>query len=333
VRFSLYFLMIFLLSGLVSAKNISSIENVKPKRQVLISLKEQVMVEGLDYRLEDIADIRTSDEALNVSLRAIVVGQSPRIGYVEKIRQIDLLPRIEKAFPGIYSFVTWNGPKYSRVQSIGVSYQKENIESIAQNRLSTWLIEKYKNFSIKVKGHVEDLVLPKGKVRLDANISNEEKLSKRMSVWVDVYVNDRHYQSVPIWFAVQVEAPVIVIAKDAKRGMKVLKNYLTSDLVDIAGLKGTPVTLDDLEHKRLKRDVKAGEVITDTLIESVPDVVAGSEVVVTASSGGVTIHSSVIALDDGMIGDRVRVNKPNSSVSYKVTVTGRNKGSVDGDNQ
>lgn len=294
------------------------------EQSITIDLQQDAVVESARYKLSDIAQIRADDPRIRRRLESLIIGAAPRIGYVDKIRKLDLLSRIERHLPGLQKNITWKGPEYCRVKRLGVTFEKQQVIKAAEKKLHHWLSQRYENFNLVHTGNHDDLYLPKGSVTIKPHLKEGVRLNKRMNVWVDIFVGGRHYQSLPVWFGVSVEAPVLVVTKDAKRGNKIIDNYVARDEVDIAAISGIPARGDDLDNKRLTRNIKAGEVVTNEVLENIPAVTKGSRVSVEASAGSVVIRSVAIALDDGMVGEMIKVAKPNTKIEYTVKVIGKN---------
>jgi len=296
---------------------------------ITITLKSEAFVKYSKYRLSDIATISGTNEQLKKVLATMFVGKSPRIGYVDKVRNRDLLPRIERMMPNGSASIVWNGPDMCKVRTVGVVVERQKIISVAERKLNAWLDSHYKDYELHPVGNLDDLYLPKGQVNLVPELKDNTPLNKRMSVWVDMYVNNEHYQSMPVWFAVTVRAPVLVMTRKAKRGDILNKQYFANDVVDIAVIKGKPVGEDQIENTRLRKDLEIGDAVTDVAIEKLPNVVKGAQVIVQASAGNVTVKSVAVAMKDGMPGDKIKVRKPDSQIEYVVKVIGKNMVTAD----
>ena len=167
-------------------------------------------------------------------------------------------------------------------------------------------------------GGIDDLYVPTGKINIVPVLKDNTPLNKRMSIWVDIYVNNDHYQSIPVWFAVTVRAPVLVMTREAN------KQYFANDVVDITAIKGRPVNEAQIENTRFRRELEIGDAITDVAVEKLPNVIKGAQVIVQASAGNVIVKSVAVAMKDGMPGDKIKVRKPDSQIEYVVEVIGKN---------
>jgi flagella basal body P-ring formation protein FlgA len=66
----------------------------------------------------------------------------------------------------------------------------------------------------------------------------------------------------------------------------------------------------DLSGRRLKRAVAAGEMVSDDLLESIPAVKRGDDMVVQLNSASLQLTLEARALDDGAAGAMVRFRNP-----------------------
>ncbi|MNV36981.1 flagellar basal body P-ring biosynthesis protein FlgA [compost metagenome] len=75
-------------------------------------------------------------------------------------------------------------------------------------------------------------------------------------------------------------------------------------------------------RQRLRKPLKAGEVLTRAHLESMPAVVRGNWALLQARSGDVAVESRVEVLQDGREGQLVRVKVPGAKGEVLARVTG-----------
>ena len=81
--------------------------------------------------------------------------------------------------------------------------------------------------------------------------------------------------------------------------------------------------------KRTARSIRAGAALRADDLEPTPPVAHGQDIVVVATAGRVAIEAVARALEDGGVGDRIRVESPNGR-RYGATVTGPGRGRAGG---
>ncbi len=312
------FLMALLGMGMSYEANAGSEANA-----VEIRLHEEARLEGRTFTLGDIADLEFADAALASRLRGVMMGRVPRTGVAITIDRDAVVARAERAQPGIAKQLLWKGPMAVRVLGVHHAFDRQNYLDAAQQRLEDWLIAQYDDFSVRPVGRYEDLRLPAGPVDVQAELAGTQRLGKRMCVWIDVRVEGEHYTSVPVWFDVRVDGEAYVLRRDASSGALLIPEMLQSVPRDLAAISGVPVVdLSLLEGQRLTRDLAKGAVLTEGVLQPVPDVVKGQQIRVRSVVGKVTLFAKARALADGNQGDPVRVERLDGADSYMTRVIG-----------
>ena len=78
------------------------------------------------------------------------------------------------------------------------------VEEEARNALQKMLALHYERFEVEPASRAaERLLVPQGRIELKPRVPETPPLSGRASVWTDIFVDGRHYQSVPVHFAVR----------------------------------------------------------------------------------------------------------------------------------
>jgi flagellar basal body P-ring formation protein FlgA len=285
--------------------------------EVEISLRDTVRLAERTFTLRDIADLNGSNTNLVSRLERVLMGRTPRAGVSAQIDRDAIAARIDRLLPGISKRVSWTGAPQTRVQGRYQRFDRQGYIDAAQLRLDGWLGERYDNFSAIPAGHYEDMPLPFGKVRLHAEVAKRERVSKRMCVWVDLLVDEQRYSSIPVWFGVSAKAQVYELKRPLSAGARLVPAMLQKNKRDLAYVSGAPVTeLAVIEGQRLIRDLPEGTVLTEEVLEPVPDVVKGQELQVRASVGKVVLTTVARALEDGNRGEPIRVERLDGSDNY-----------------
>jgi flagella basal body P-ring formation protein FlgA len=99
--------------------------------------------------------------------------------------------------------------------------------------------------------------------------------------------------------------------------------------IDAASAEMTNVTLrrmpsvTDVAGTRARRDIVAGELLTNTVVVVPPAVRSGDEVRVVVTMGAVQVSGVGRASGSGQVGDAVRVTTPSSRKSLSARIIGR----------
>jgi flagellar basal body P-ring formation protein FlgA len=156
--------------------------------------------------------------------------------------------------------------------------------------------------------------LPSGVDRLNVRPLSTQALSKRMRVWVDAFEGDQFVRTIPVDFNVHVYAAVPVARVDLPMGALLPPNDLELREMDIASLGTDPLWTQDrpVEGYRLRQEVRKGEALTRSRVEGMPAVLQGNSAKLVLKDGDLQVETQVQVLEDGRIGQQVRVRAKNS---------------------
>lgn len=148
--------------------------------------------------------------------------------------------------------------------------------------------------------------------------------ARRMTVWLDVVSNGRVARAVPVEIEVHAWATAWQATADLRpAATPVNEGYLSETLVDMTTVDVAPWR-GELDGRRLRKPLLAGQVLTVAHLERVTAVTRGQQVDVKASSGELQIDAQAQALQDGQVGDlvQVRVSKSAAAVTGRVVSSG-----------
>lgn len=147
--------------------------------------------------------------------------------------------------------------------------------------------------------------------------------ARRMTVWLDVVSHGRVVRAVPVEIEVHAWAAAWQATADLRpAATAVNEGHLTKAWVDMTTIDVAPWR-GELDGRRLRKPLLAGQVLTVAHLERVTAVTRGQRVDVKASSGELQIDAQAQALQDGQVGDLVQVRVSRSAAA----VTGRVVGS------
>jgi flagella basal body P-ring formation protein FlgA len=81
-------------------------------------------------------------------------------------------------------------------------------------------------------------------------------------------------------------------------------------------------TMEEIVGAQARRDIRAGEVLTDAAVAVPPLVKSGDEVRVSVSTGAIEVTGMGRASGSGRVGDLIRVLMPSSRKALKARITG-----------
>jgi len=291
--------------------------------QVEIVLQDEVALSGGHYSLADIARVESGDTGLAKRLSAIVIGRSPRPGFKTRLSRNAIAARLEALYPGTIRDFKWSGQARVTVRSTGVAFSGERLNQLAFEFLNQRLQADFRDYRIEAVSVPRDLLLPPGAVSVKARLRENAYFTRRISVWVDIHVDGKFVQTLPLWFALSIHQQVLVAAHDLERSEAVSARGLHKAYVDITRAGGRVVSeLKSVSGMRLKQPLAAGSILTEEMLQPVPAVSSGQRVRVTAKVGNIQLNTRAIALSDGRLEQKIQVRNPDSGELYSVVVTG-----------
>lgn len=154
---------------------------------------------------------------------------------------------------------------------------------------------------------------------------------RRQCVWMDGMREGQVRKSLPVCFRVQATARVPVYNLDLAANDELDFRLLGQQMVDVTSLAGVPAELEQGSRYVTTGPVKSGAVLLATDVRSRPDVVQGKPVSILSQAGGVEIIANGIALEEGQVGDVIRVKADKGDEPFTARVEGIDKVKIGGD--
>jgi len=133
---------------------------------------------------------------------------------------------------------------------------------------------------------------------------------------------------VPVAFDVRWLQEALVARSPMAARTSLSEDQFIVEEVDAAAARGEPVTVEQLQSKRLRHELPAGAVLGKEDIEVIPDVTAGERLDVYSGVGSVVVRTVAVAQRDGFRGDRINVRLEQAQQSLRVEVIGKNRAKV-----
>lgn len=310
---------------------------------VAIELRPWVKVDQASVRLGDIAFLTARDLPTLRRLMALPIGTAPRPGSPAMLDRDTIaqwvearsgMPSVERGAASLPA-IRWSGSSETIIETAAQELSGETVVDAARSALLAWLSQRSVRAEVQPVSIARDLTLPAGTPVLRVRpLSSQAAPSRRMLVWVDAWVDNRFVRTTAVTFEVDAWAPVTVATTGVSSGTAVdgivLRGATTTREVDLTKVpRGKPLLAavdgsSGLEtgRQRLRRPLKAGEVLTDGHLEATPAVARGKWAHLLARSGDVSVESRVEVLQDGREGQIVRVKVPGSGGEVLARVTG-----------
>lgn len=293
-----------------------------------LRLKRKAEIATLTYDLGEIAELDGLTSPLQRRLAGVPIGRTPRPGLWTQVTQSEVAAVLEKSRPGVTRSIQWQGPAFIRIRGGGVLCDMEQLRQSARDMLLDRLQAKYEQVTVQPVGAPKPVVTADGRVSFHPRLSRNGRLKKRMAVWVDIFVDGRQFQTVPVWFGVTVRMPVWVVRQPIGEKQEVPADGVIQHVHDIAGLGGEPLTAASLQGLRAVRRLSSGTILTAEDVEPIPAVSQGEVITVYAGHGSVRLQIKAVALADGRVSQQIMVKNPGSGESFRATVIGTRQAKV-----
>lgn len=287
---------------------------------VTIELRPDVAATGPAVTLGQLARLQSGDLALLRKLVDLPVGRAPVQGASVLVEREAVAAWLRRRLGVVAEEVEWRGASASRVSAYTQSVDGEQIAETASRALGQWLAAR----SVRNETHFavtpRTIEVARGDLRLQPRALGQARVRSRMTVWVDVWVDDRFVRVVPVVFGVEAWGDAVTAIAPLQAGILLEAGATERRQVDLAASGASAVPAGAV---RTRRAVAAGEVVRAHDVEPLPAVVRGQWAVLRSGSGAVSSESRVQVLQDGHLGDSVRVKPSAATASLVAKVTGQ----------
>ncbi|MCA8980865.1 MAG: flagellar basal body P-ring formation protein FlgA [Planctomycetes bacterium] len=293
---------------------------------ITVTLPEQTTVSGTDMKLGDIALVRSDDEALAEQVRGLNLGYAPAPGYNRTLRQWKLQQDVEAAFPG--TEVVFTGASVMRVFPKTATILAGEIEVAARKAVAELL--EGEEYRASLRGALKDLQVPLGDKsrRLEVDLKSRRREAGAWSVPIRVMIDDVQYSTVWVSMQVDIFRELPVLKRDVRMGEEIGPDDYSIErvLIDTA-LTKTPVNGAPEYGALAATNLVAGNVLFENDLKYALFVEKDAIAKLNARNGSVEVNVMVIVLEDGRLGDHVRVRSLSGDKEVTARVTG--KGSLE----
>lgn len=200
---------------------------------------------------------------------------------------------------------------------------------LTQNKLASEIEKQVvRKLSKTVKGEitvkallvpVESFKIPDGELDVIVDLDNNQFAPKKYAT-VTILVNGQKIKKFPTPLTLNLYKNVWVAAENIERNKSLTKANFTLEKKDVTGNYSIIIDADkNISEYIALKNIKSGDVIDRRYVMPRPDVARNSLVSVVFDTGGVKVAIDAEAIQDGCIGDIVKVR----SNEYKKYYTGK----------
>lgn len=278
--------------------------------QIQIELHPAVNVPNGAVSLGDVARLASEDLLTLRRFMALPLGHAPRAGAEIAITRATLAQWIASRLGHPAADISWSGSHEVAVRAASSEVRGSLVEQVARSALSGWLAQRTSRHHLEVALPQRDFVVPAGQVELAVrSLPESDVMLPRQRVWVDVRVAGEFVRSVPVDFTVNAYRDAWVVPAGLARGSVVTPDAMQRKEVDVARAenRGAATAVAAADDLRARRTLGAGEVLAARDVERVPAVARGQRITLLSRTGTLELQASAEALQDGQVGQKVRV--------------------------
>jgi flagellar basal body P-ring formation protein FlgA len=291
-----------------------------PGAQVLLRLPEKASVIGPDIRLGEIAEVITTDKALSERLLRLVIAKAPPAGGTISLAQAAVKVALYREGYELKTF-EFSGPEATEILTSSQPYLESSLLPEAKKFVSDQLKEDPANVEVKLSTDDKTIVLPSGEVKAHFLPSFSGDYQGLVLLTAQLRVDGREVRDMPLRLAINVMHFAVVTKTAVQMGEKFSEDNVSlkrwpenktppNAMKDLSGVLGRTSSLY----------LAPSSVVALNDLYDPPVVHRGTEINGVMQQGNVELSVLVRAIDDGKMGDVIRVENTDSHKLLKAKV-------------
>lgn len=291
--------------------------------ELTVVLREQALVQGARYTLDDLAEVSTNgaDAPAARALGAQMIGPAPLVGQLSMLSRNELDLLLQGRAQAAGHTLIWAGAQRVRIRSAAQELDSAVLLAEARAHLAQ---------AFAADGTLEAslitplpvLAVPTGLLRYQGRLADPSRLRARMAVWVDVMAGDTVYRSVLVPLAVTALRPVLRARRPLPAGALVSPEDVALEKAEVAALDYVALAPAALgQGGRLRQPLAAGQVLAAGQLMPTDVVMRGDRVRLVVQAGSIAVETSAYAQADAQMGQQIRVRPEHSNETVMAIVT------------
>lgn len=291
---------------------------------ITVTIPAEVTVNGGPFTLSEIATI-SGDSDLVQQLGSFEVGNSPQPGHSIVLTPDLLRVRFMRFLANFPAEIAWEVPPSIRVTTAAQTLTAAQLEAqvIQAVRDQTAGLD----CEIKVLSS-EDILVPPGDVTYQVSFPSGIHFVGTVTAQIGVSVNQKLYRQVPIRLKVDSFKPILVAARALQAGEVIDDGAVTFDRRNVDYNMEYFTDKTQAIGLTAKRPIAAGTVLYNGLLAKPIVVKRGTLLAVVAKVGTIQAAITAKALEDGAVGQVIRVQNLQSKKIITAKVVDANTAEV-----
>ncbi len=285
-----------------------------------IKVKDSSKIDKNSVCLGDIATFEPADDIRVDRLKTIEISESPSPGTSGRINRELILYRISHII-NAYQDITLSIPESMIAERTAQVVKGQTIEKIYNDYVinnSPWERDQIIFEKINVP---ESIALPEGRLDWEIVEKQNDNFQGSFTILIDFRVNGDSQRKILVSGKIGVMRDVVKAARNINSGEIISAKDII--LVSEKGKyfkKSIITNKDDVIGKRSTRRIQADQMIQNGMFEVPPAIEKGARIMIKAESAELLITASGKALEEGCVGDRIRVMNESSGREIIATV-------------
>jgi len=275
--------------------------------KVYIYLKPEAEVSHWQILLSDVAEVQGFNESLIQRLSGMELGPAPPYGEVSTLERAEIHRRllVNRVDPAKVALV---GADQARVTRSGRLVGENELKALIEDYLERSWAGENARVEIIYSRLPKNVILSSSGHELRVIDPLRRRLSGSTSISLAAFSEGRLVQRIPVSLKVKVFEKVAVLKNS--RGNNSLLSPNDVELIEreTTGTRSSPIkNIEELAGMRLKRRMKAGQVLTIDGVESPPLIERGDEITLLVIYKNIRVGCTGKAWQNGRRGEKILV--------------------------
>jgi flagella basal body P-ring formation protein FlgA len=308
---NLLILILFLISGILASSTCFALE---------IRVKSGLEIDGDTVYLGDIATFHPADDSRVEKLKTIKITAAPAPGTSRRISS-DLIVYNIAHLINADKDVKLSAPDIITIARTAQVIDKAALEEIFRDYVLDNAPYESDQIFIETINAPESIALPEGELDWEIDVKHNKRFIGNFSLLIDFRVNGDSKKKIILSGRISVTREVVKAVRNIDRGDIITAQDITLASEQIKYFrKNITTNTKDIIGKRATRRIQADQTIHNGMFEIAPAVEKGDRVVIKAENDDLLITASGEALEEGGVGDQIRVMNVSSGREIVATV-------------
>ena len=299
-----------------------------PAQALEIRIMERAQLKGSKITLGEVATFSDKTDPRTQELKRIIIAHAPPAGKRLVLDRAFLNYRLGARLQ--QSNLSLVLPKELKVERLAQEVRREDLQRIFLEHVRNNMEWQTDKVSFRDIRSPEVISLPQGRLTYRVRTLGRSTYVGNVSLLVTFFVDGVRQRSVRISGQVDVMQEVVVAKRNLNRHQEIQPEAVYLKLMNSARVPMHAFTrLSAVLSMQTQHPVRAGQVILPRMLKRAPVVKRGDHLVLVAESAYLKVATTAKALEDGYLGEPVRVVNTGSGKEVNARVLGPRQVAVD----